>query len=359
MSLQKSNTSNNPIVLSNLKIEDVVKTIPPALFKKNYTKAWFHLLVNIGIVIFCYFLLAIVPWFFLPPIWVVTGTAITGFFIIAHDCGHYNFAKKRWVNNLIGHLFMTPLLYPFHCWRLRHNAHHNLTNKFGGERWQQLKDMLLWKADPDWQPIRAEIYGNLRQRTKLMAQIMRGPFWWLGTIQNSFDQIFIDLPQVTHKETFAAKFSINLVKIFAVIFIPLLIFTVGFWGLLKFWLIPWLIFHFWFSTFTLIHHTSHKIPWKSGEKWNHAEAQLSGTVHCNYPYWVEFLCHNINYHVPHHVAPAIPFYNLKEAHQSLKKNWNSYLKESDFSWNLIIEIITECQLYDEQKQCYESFNRNE
>jgi len=34
-----------------------------------------------------------------------TGTALTGFFVIAHDCGHRSFAKRRWVNDLVGIYF--------------------------------------------------------------------------------------------------------------------------------------------------------------------------------------------------------------------------------------------------------------
>jgi len=44
----------------------------------------------------------------------------TWFFL---DCGHRSFAKQRWVNDLVGHLFML-LIYPFHSWRILHNHHH-------------------------------------------------------------------------------------------------------------------------------------------------------------------------------------------------------------------------------------------
>jgi hypothetical protein len=49
------------------------------------------------------------------------------------------------------------------------------------------------------------------------------------------------------------------------------------------------------------------IPFKEGKEWNAAKSQLSGTVHCNYPAWVEFLCHDISWHVPHHVSSNIPW----------------------------------------------------
>lgn len=47
---------------------------------------------------------------------------------------------------------------------------------------------------------------------------------------------------------------------------------------------------------------------------------------CNYQvihvvYRVEVLCHDINVHVPHHVSPKIPWYNLRKATDSLRDNW--------------------------------------
>lgn len=146
------------------------------------------------------------------------------------------------------------------------------------------------------------------------------------------------------------------------------------------------------GTFTVVHHTAPHIPFKPAEEWNAAKAQLSGTVHCDYPrvrcagpgqcraqswageaggrerghlnctscalfvlcsgtfvrqlwtsyvscravlapspepaaggflhfclQWVEFLCFDINVHVPHHVMSKIPWYNLRAATDSLRQ----------------------------------------
>lgn len=72
---------------------------------------------------------------------------------------------------------------------------------------------------------------------------------------------------------------------FAFIALPTLVHFTGFAGLVKYWLMPWLGYHFWMSTFTIIHHTAPHIPFKPAEEWNAAKAQLSGTVHCDFPGW--------------------------------------------------------------------------
>ena len=36
---------------------------------------------------------------------------------------------------------------------------------------------------------------------------------------------------------------------------------------------------------------------------------------------VDFLTHDISWHVPHHVSTKIPWYNLRAATNSLRENW--------------------------------------
>ena len=47
----------------------------------------------------------------------------------------------------------------------------------------------------------------------------------------------------------------------------------------------------------------------------------NGRMSCAVSFRVEFLCHDINIHIPHHLSARIPFYHLREATASLKENW--------------------------------------
>lgn len=79
--------------------------------------------------------------------------------------------------------------------------------------------------------------------------------------------------------------SLAAVAAFALVGIPTIGYFTGLAGVAKYWLMPWLGYHFWMSTFTVVHHTAPHIPFKPAEEWNAAKAQLSGTVHCDYPRW--------------------------------------------------------------------------
>ena len=64
---------------------------------------------------------------------------------------------------------------------------------------------------------------------------------------------------------------------------------------------------------------------------------------------MEFLCHDISVHVPHHVNAKIPWYNLRAANASLRANWGEYMTECDFNWRMLKTIFTELHVYDEEK----------
>lgn len=323
----------------NLRLKDIIKTLPRECFQKDMKKAWTSLIVNVAMVGLGYWSIQAAPWFLLPFAWIFTGTALTGFFVIAHDCGHRSFAQRKWVNDLIGHIFMAPLIYPFHCWRILHNQHHNHTNKMD--------------VDNAWQPWRTEVYDQLDPITKIAYETTRGRLWWLASVLH-WALVHFNLSNYNKRDYGKVKLSIAVVVGFAAIVFPTLLFTVGVWGFVKFWLLPWLVYHFWMSTFTLVHHTLPDIQFREPEEWDAAQAQLFGTVHCDYPRWIEFLCHDINVHIPHHLSTAIPSYNLRLAHQSLVKNWGTKLRHRQFSWGLMKEITDRCHLYHPE-HAYQSF----
>jgi omega-6 fatty acid desaturase (delta-12 desaturase) len=314
----------------NLRLRDILNTLPRSVYKVSPVKAWFRVFLSVVAVVASYALLAIAPWYLLLPVWFLTGTALTGFFVVGHDCGHRSFSRKAWVNDLVGHLAFLPLIYPFHSWRILHNHHHRYTNNMD--------------EDNAWAPFTTELYDSCPAFIQSIYRATRGRLWWLASIIHQI-KFHFDWTQFEGKKREQVRFSALFVIISGAIAFPAMFYTLGVWGVVKFWLMPWIGYHFWMSTFTLVHHTVPEIPFKYSDEWNEAIAQLSGTVHCDYPKWVEVLCHDINVHVPHHLSTAIPSYNLRDAYAIIKENWGEYLYETKFSWDLMKTITDECHLY--------------
>jgi omega-6 fatty acid desaturase (delta-12 desaturase) len=339
-SASASDAAESSSVLRALKLSDIIRTIPKDCFEKDWRKAWFSVLITVLSVALGSGAIAIAPWYLLPFAWFFTGTAATGLFVIGHDCGHRSFAKRRWVNDWVGHLTMMPLIYPFHSWRLLHDHHHVHTNKL--------------HVDNAWEPWTVHDFLAAPNWIKSGYQALRGYFWWTGSIVH-WAGLHFNVNNFAPRDRQAVKLSIAVVVVFAVVFFPTLYFTLGLWGIVKFWLMPWLGYHFWMSTFTIVHHTIPEIQFYPKSQWSAVESQLGGTVHCTYPSWVEVLCHDINVHVPHHISVGIPAYNLRKAHQSLMAHWGEHIHTRRFSGALMAQIIRQCHLYDAET-AYRTFH---
>jgi omega-6 fatty acid desaturase (delta-12 desaturase) len=321
-------------------LRDIIKSIPSEYFDKSPVKAWLSVLISVTTAALGYASIAFSPWYLLPFAWIFTGTALTGWFVIGHDCGHRSFSNKNWVNDLVGHIAFLPLLFPFHCWRFKHDHHHLHTNKMG--------------EDNAWYPFTVEEYEQGKGLISNVYRLIRTRYWWAGSIIH-WANLHFNAELYPERQRQQVKFSYRLVLVFAAIIIPTLIITTGFAGLINFLVMPWLVYHFWMSTFTIVHHTMPDIQFKEKDKWNAAKDQLTGTVHCDYPAWVEWLCHDINVHIPHHISTGIPSYNLRLAYKSLDENWGQYLYKTKFSWALIKDVGDRCHIYDSEN-CYRSFD---
>jgi omega-6 fatty acid desaturase (delta-12 desaturase) len=272
-------------------LKKVIDSMPKEVFELNNWKAWKTVVITLASYAAGILMIAKAPWYLLPFAWAWTGTAATGFFVIGHDCAHKAFTKNKLLEDIVG-TFPKPL-----------------------------KVLMEWGMGPlrPWASI-----GH----------------WYLW---------HFDLKKYRQSEQNRVKISLAAVFAFMAIGWPTIIYYTGIAGWFKFWLMPWLGYHFWMSTFTMVHHTAPHIPFKGSDEWNSAAAQLGGTVHCDYPSWIEVLCHDINVHIPHHISQKIPSYNLRLATDSLRQNWGKHLNEASWNWRLMKTIMTTCHVYDEER----------
>lgn len=324
---------------ADVTLSQIQKSLPKEAYQKDDMLALRALAVTIISTGLGLYLIHISPFWLLPLAWIWTGTAATGLFVIGHDCGHRSFFKSLFWNDVVGTLTFAPLLYPFHAWRIQHNVHHNNTNKL--------------HVDTAWHPVMGKDYLAGSSTNKFAQRLIRGPIYFLGSVGH---WVFEHFNQSLFKgdDLEKVKSSVSIITYFSLIFFPLVFGLFGLWGIVKFWLVPWLGFHYWMSTFTLIHHTAPHIPFLEASKWRDTAA-LQYTVHCKYPAWVDFLCHDISVHVPHHVSPAIPHYRLRLAYDSLKKNWGPYVQECEFGIPLLWYIVSNCQIHDDENGLYKTF----
>lgn len=322
-------------------LSQIIQSIPKEAFEKDTSRAVRSIIITLVFTALGLYFISVSPLWLLPVAWFYTGTALTGFFVLGHDCGHRSLIKSIKWNDIIGTIAYLPLLYPFHAWRISHNIHHQNTNKLD--------------IDTAWQPVTEKIYVESSNIYKFLHRVTRGPGWFIGSVGHQLYEHF-DLSLFKGDDKRKVEESIGYVTYFAAVFFPAMLYFVGPWGIVKYWFFPWLGFHFWMSTFTLVHHTAPHIPFLPEEKWRDAVASLQHTIHCKYPAWVDFLCHDISWHIPHHVTTGIPHYRLRLAYESIQKNWGPYIHECEFSAELMWNIISNCHIHDEETRLYKTFS---
>jgi omega-6 fatty acid desaturase (delta-12 desaturase) len=280
-------------------------------------------------------------WLLWIPLWVVAGLGGWGLHCIAHDCGHGSFSRSRRLNTAVGHVALLPLIYPFHAWRHVHNLHHAHTNHL--------------ELDTDWRPMPAAMYRRLPLCEKVIYHGTRTWAFWGGTINywrvSGFSPGFFPKKEMRRD----VRRSITFVAVASLVYgVPLVWFT-GVPGLLLYFVGPWLATHAWFSLTTLMHHSASDIPYLSGEHWTRNASRLLVTTDYLYPRWLLFLTHNISIHTAHHVAPVVPFYNLRKAQAALKDRYPGMLRERRLRLREMWSILTRLHLYDTEAGFYTDF----
>ena len=317
--------------LDQITYREVLETIPRECFQKDVRLGLFYVARHLVILAASYALMAVAPAWLAPLFWVWIGTVLWGSFVLAHDCGHQSFSSSRRLNSFIGHLLLFPTLYPFHSWRIMHNRHHAWTNHQDN--------------DNSWRTIRPETFGEMSGFNRFFYWFAHAWGWWFASVIHLFVMHY-DPKKYRPQEWPDARFSIAATVAFAAGCFPALIWFTGVWGFVSYWVMPWLVFHFWLSTFTLIHHNHPDIPYYPEGEWSPIKAQLFGTVHCEYPWWVESVAYRIGVHIPHHLSTAIPFYHLDRAHAAIKAHWPEFVHEARFTWPYLKSIVGTCHLSD-------------
>ena len=105
-------------------------------------------------------------------------------------------------------------------------------------------------------------------------------------------------------------------------------FWVGFWDMLKYHGVPAAVAMITGSFIITVQHSNSQSLLYATEGWDPVRSQLASSFDVRFPSWIEYVWCNINIHVPHHIAPEIPWYHLKKAACELQGTLpRCYLKE--------------------------------
>lgn len=198
-----------------------------------------------------------------------------------HECTHSTMFKKKWKNTVFGIFAMIPFLISYTAFKEDHLVHHTYNRS---------------PRDPD-----AVFYGQ----RKPLDFILFYAYCFVGGVLTFFQFGFIyAITSLRGKKALLHWFEMVMHAV---------VITAGvMWAdsagilspVLKVWLIPFVFFAFYNSVRFIAEH--YGTPYNAG--------QLAGTRTIISNPINSFFWNNINWHIGHHVYPAVPWYNLQKLH---------------------------------------------
>ncbi len=274
-------------------------------------------------------------WYFWPAFWLLQGTMFWALFVVGHDAGHGSFSRSRLLNSIIGHICHSPLLVPYHGWRISHRTHHSLTgNADREEAWYPLTEN-EYRDTPfvirilRFSPLMLLLFPFYLWRR---SPRLDGSHFWPGS----------DLFKASE------KWDVLTSSLWYFAFLGGLgwfTYEFGAMALLKYYIGPYLVFISWLDLVTYLHHTDPDVPWYRNGEWNFVKGALS-TVDRDYGVLNE-IHHNIGTHIVHHLFINVPHYNLRRATEALKPVLGEFYREAKGSfWKGWFHSMRTCHYVD-------------
>lgn len=275
--------------------------------------------------------------FFLVPLWLVAGLAVSGLFVIGHDAAHGALFDSSRLNAIIGRVAMLPSLHATELWVFGHNrVHHGHTLRQG--------------MDFVWHPLTVEQYQELSLPGRLRHRFEWGPvgsgayylrqIWWNKMVRFA--------PPSRWRRV--ARRDQMIVLAYAVTTLVALLVTrglgEGLWQWTKVVVIPFLLFVQTIGWVVYVHHISPSIRWWPRREWNRFRGQVEGTTIMWGPPGWEIFFHWIMVHLPHHVDMRIPCYRLPLAARAIAEAFPDDVEEHPIRFRQYLRSVRACKLHD-------------
>ena len=258
--------------------------------------------------------------------WLFSGWCFTGIFVIGHDCAHMAFSKRRWVNEAVGHVCLAVGYTPFHNWRIWHNHHHGKTQLRGQD--PDWPERMLTREEYDRAPFGDKAHVRLGFGTPLGMLVG----FWVSMFRRSFMKTFAPQIPMTREAPRQLLFSSLFMLALAGSIMATLAHFGGAWMVCKYYVVPTVVAATHGALLTYLHHTSADAIVFDGADWTPLRGQVISTFNVRFPRWIEAMWFDINIHLPHHLAPKIPWYHLRQAAEAIKAVRPEMYQERTFSF---------------------------
>jgi len=360
-------------------LEELREAIPKHCFDRNPITGSYYILRD-GLIIFG---LGYLAWQ-LPyqniPMWAWAawmaygfwqGTALTGWWVIAHECGHGAFSPSQNLNDVVGFVLHTVLLVPYFSWQYSHAKHHSKTNHLLDGETHVPSTKKGFRA---YKKVHAVIGDDAFAGLEVILHLLLGwPMYLLinatgsRRLNKEFGQKRIPKGAVLDhfrpdSKLFPKKwrFRVLLSSVGLIVWTAVLAVVgskIGLGRLTLMYTIPYLWTNAWLVLYTWLQHTEEDIPHWGEKQWTWLKGAALGTIDREYGIF-DWFHHEIgSTHVCHHIFSKIPHYNAREATIHLKKALGPLYNHTDELWVASMwRVAKTCHYVDgvEGEQYYKS-----
>lgn len=268
-------------------------------------------------------------WYYLLPLWSLSGLILGGLFGLGHDLAHGSLFQNKRLTYWTGLISFIPTLVPFRQFVHGHNRHHGHTVEIDG--------------DFVWHPTSPAEYRSMSRARRALHRI-----YWSAAGAGLYYLVEIWLGDLILKK--AANRGAGIDRWMVVGFMLLvsagLFYFGGLWAWTKVFFIPFILWNYFAGITLYLQHIHPRVLWKTPEQWTAMDAQVFGTINYHVPAVVNFFIHNVYLHMPHHVQIRIPFYNLPQALEQIRAYSSDLILESNRPVRDYLQITRKCKLFD-------------
>mmetsp|Transcript_1821 Transcript_1821/g.2908 ORF Transcript_1821/g.2908 Transcript_1821/m.2908 type:complete len:434 (+) Transcript_1821:156-1457(+) len=335
---------NLPLERPEFTLATIKNAIPDHCFKRNLWTGLKHLVSDLVIIALLaygatyltnpiqYGLPEWAPYVFWPIYWYAQGSVMTGVWVIAHECGHQSFSESELANNIVGTIFHSLLLVPYHPWRITHGRHHNNTGSCEHDEVFAPSTRADWVKEALRESPLAQAWGIFVMLTVgwlpgYLVFNATGPAKYRGKNANHFSPTAVFFKP----EEYSLVVQSNIGWLCAYALLVACIYTYGITNVAFFYLIPYFITNYHLVLITYLQHTDVFMPHFRGKEFSWLRGALC-TVDRSFGPVLDHTFHHItDTHVCHHLFSKMPFYHAQEATEHIKRVLGPYYMKDDTS----------------------------
>jgi len=325
-------SKNRAVVLPDpepISLKELRAVVPPHCFERSYIRSFSYIVKDALLIVGLMYMggyLELIPYLTLRILaWFVytffLGAAMTGLWVIAHECGHQGFSPSQIVNDAVGCILHTVLLVPYWSWKYTHAQHHANTNSMEHDSvFVPHTDLTVNFRSKFDSSILGRLWGIFK-----MVTIGWLVYIWFNyassrvhaTTWNSHFNPFCALWR--NRTQCIGVIASDAALVVWVYVLYRLTLHFGVLAMIAHYFVPYLWVNFWLVTITYLQHTDWVVPKYYDDKWTWMRGAF-GTVDRNYGIFNILHHHIADTHVLHHIFSQIPHYHAQEATQALLKS---------------------------------------